>query len=143
VIVVDTNVLAYLLLSGERSPEAERVLVKDPVWAAPVLWRSELRSVLALYIRRHGMTVEQAQTIMDKADDIIAGREFGLPSSTVLQLVAGSACSAYDCEFVALAHELAVPLVTTDRQLLGEFPNIAVSPTEFARDDTEAEQDDS
>jgi len=135
VIVVDTNILAYLLLSGKHSSQAEQVLAKDPVWVAPVLWRSELRSVLALYIRKQGLTVDQAQHIMDKADDVLAGREFGLSSRSVLQLVAHSACSAYDCEFVALAYELAVPLVTADRRVLVEFPNVAVSPADFVQDD--------
>jgi len=133
VIVVDTNVLAYLLLTGEHTSEAEQVLAKDPVWAAPVLWRSELRNVLALYIRKQGLTVEQAQRIMEKADDVLAGREFRLSSRPVLQLVANSACSAYDCEFVALAYELGVRFVTADRRVLVEFPNVAVSPAGFVQ----------
>jgi predicted nucleic acid-binding protein len=45
--------------------------------------------------------------------------------------VAGSACSAYDCEFVALARAQRVPLLTTDRQLLREFPNVAISVERF------------
>ena len=43
----------------------------------------------------------------------------------ILDLVASSTCSAYDCEFVALAQELGVPLVTTDKQILRDFPRIA------------------
>ncbi len=49
-IVVDTNVIAYLYLSNERSQQVERLLEKDSEWAAPLLWRSELRNVLALYL---------------------------------------------------------------------------------------------
>jgi predicted nucleic acid-binding protein len=49
-------------------------------------------------------------------------------SHHVLSLAAQSGCSAYDCEFVALAQDLRVPLVTTDRQILKAFPTVAVSP---------------
>lgn len=83
-IVVDTNILAYLLLTGVRSAEAERALRKDPVWAVPLLWRSELRNVLALYMRQRGMTAEQATQVIDKADELLQGREYTLPSRTVL-----------------------------------------------------------
>lgn len=137
-IVVDTNILAYLLITGERSAEAERALRKDPVWAAPLLWRSELRNVLALYIRQRGMTVEQATQIIDKADELLQGREYALASRTVLELVSQSACSAYDCEFVALAQDLDVLLLTDDRRVLSEFPKRAVSLTHFASDEAES-----
>jgi hypothetical protein len=53
VIVVDTKVIAYFILPGERTEQAERVFHRDPVWAAPLLWWSELRNVLAVYMR-HG-----------------------------------------------------------------------------------------
>lgn len=139
-IVVDTNVLAYLLLTGERSTDAEQALRKDPVWAAPLLWRSELRNVLALYMRKRGLTTEQAIEIIAKADELLQGREYALPTRAVLELVAQSACSAYDCEFVALAQDLDVPLVTDDRRILGEFPQWAISLTRFIAQD---EQDSS
>ena len=42
-------------------------------------------------------------------------------SATVLALAASSNCSAYDCEFVALADYLDVPLVTADRKLKTRF----------------------
>jgi predicted nucleic acid-binding protein len=49
----------------------------------------------------------------------------------ILRLASVSKCSAYDCEFVALAHSLGVPLVTSDAEILDSFPSIAVSPKDF------------
>lgn len=48
-IVVDSNVLAYLYLPGEYSTAAEALLEQDSDWAAPILWRSEFRNILAGY----------------------------------------------------------------------------------------------
>ena len=49
----------------------------------------------------------------------------------VLDLAAASSCSAYDCEFVALAQDLGVRLVTVDKQVLKEFPTVAIALGEF------------
>ncbi|MBL7164528.1 MAG: type II toxin-antitoxin system VapC family toxin, partial [Anaerolineales bacterium] len=57
-IVVDTNIIAYLYLESERSSQAERLLEKDTQWSAPLLWRSEFRNVLALYIRKKELSLE-------------------------------------------------------------------------------------
>ena len=131
-IVADTNLIAYLLIRGEHTGAAERVLAKDPVWAAPVLWRSELRNVLALYLREGHLKLSAALQYMEEAEGLLAAHEYRVPSAPVLELVQQSACSAYDCEFVHLARELGVPLVTSDRKVLRAFRDIAVSPQAFA-----------
>jgi predicted nucleic acid-binding protein len=59
------------------------------------------------------------------------GREFEIVSFHVLELVASSGCSAYDCEFVTLAEDLGTSLVTIDKKVLNEFPQVAVSLDEF------------
>jgi predicted nucleic acid-binding protein len=124
-IVVDTNVLAYLWLPGERTKAAERLLKKDPDWNAPLLWRSEFRNVLAGCLRRGDVSLETALEIADGAEGQMRGREFSVPSAQVLARVEGSECSAYDCELVVLADELGVSLITSDEKLLKAFPALA------------------
>ena len=131
-IVVDTNIIGYLYLTSDRSLQAEQALLRDPEWVAPLLWRSEFRNVLALYIRQQLLSLEDAQQIMDEAVNLMQDREYDVASLQVLNLVASSTCSAYDCEFVALAQDLGVPLVTVDRQVLEQFPDIAVSLETYA-----------
>lgn len=134
-IVVDTNVVGYLLRGGERTPEARRALRRDPEWAAPSLWRSEFRSVLAGFLPTKALALADALRVMDEAEVLVegGGGEYRVESIAVLELVSASRCSAYDCEFVALACELGVPLVTTDREILMEFPKTAVALGDFGR----------
>ena len=126
-IVVDTNVIAYLLLGGERTSKARSVFKRDPKWAAPLLWRSEFRSVLAMFIRQGKLTSENAMEFMNEAETLMQGEEYQVDSGRVIKLIDSSNCSAYDCEFIALAQHLDIPLVTSDKQILDEFPDTAVS----------------
>jgi len=130
-IVVDTNVIGYLFLSSEQSLSAERALKKDSEWAAPIIWRSELRNVLAVYMRKNIIKLEHAQSIMNGALELLRGREYEVSSYEVLRLASESKCSAYDCEFVAVAKDLKVSLLTFDKQLLRKFPAVAISLSTF------------
>lgn len=130
-IVVDTNVLAYLLLEGPQTARAETLLLQDPDWAAPALWRSELRNVLSGYLRRGQLDREQVLALQGQAEDLLREREIPVSSAEVVRLVDASDCSAYDCEFVAAALTLQTRLITSDRQLLRAFPEIA-SPLDQA-----------
>jgi predicted nucleic acid-binding protein len=130
-IVVDTNIIGYLYLSSPHSLQVQEAMLKDSQWAAPYLWRSELRNVLALYLRQSKLSLDDAQLIMDEALMLMRGREYTVASVSVMNLVAISTCSAYDCEFVALAQDLGVPLVTVDKPILSQFPDVAISLKTF------------
>jgi predicted nucleic acid-binding protein len=125
-IVVDTNVVAYLLLGGKKTPYARAALKSDPEWVAPLLWRSEFRNVLAHYLRQGTLSLTDAFEFMRTAESLFRGAEYQVDSAQILALVNSSRCSAYDCEFVALARELGVSLLTTDKQILKDFPDTAV-----------------
>lgn len=131
-IVVDTNVIAYLHLPGERTDAAEAAWRADPDWHAPLLWRSEFRNVLALQMLRGGIDLEEAGRISEEAQRTLADGEHMVRSRHVLRLAEGTGRSAYDWEFVALAEVLGVPLVTADRDLCASFPDRTVGLETFA-----------
>jgi predicted nucleic acid-binding protein len=127
VIVVDTNILACTLLPYEHSAQADALFKKDPDWAAPILWRSEFRNLLAGYLRRKTLTFDEALKVQAEAEAMLAGNEHEADSRRVLELVRDSECTAYDCEFVSLAMRLGVKLVTMDSKLLRAFPQHAIT----------------
>ena len=107
--------------------------MKDNEWAAPIIWRFELRNVLALYMRKNLIRLEHAQRIMNGALELLRGREYEASSLEVLRLASQSGCSAYDCEFIAVANDLNISLLTLDKQLLQKFPGVAISLSDFCR----------
>jgi predicted nucleic acid-binding protein len=133
VIVTDTNLIAYFAIRDANSELADAVFEADAVWVAPLLWRSELRNTLVKYIRHAGMSQEAALVALRLAEETIGGREYRVSSEKVLELAMQSNCTAYDCEYVALAQDLGVPLVTADKQVLRAFPKIAVSLEKFVK----------
>ena len=78
-------------------------------------------------VRHQGLGLQEALRLMEKAERLLAGAEHRVLPATVLALAAKSGCTAYDCEFAALAMHLGVPLVTSDKHLLKAFPECARS----------------
>jgi len=132
VIVVDTSVIAYYMIPGDHTASAIRIREVDPDWIAPQLWLSEFRNVLWMQIRREAVRLEQALEYAVEAESMMSGRSFRVDSTGVLATAAGTGCTAYDSEFVALARTADVPLVTTDQGVLTAAPDVAVHPDDFA-----------
>ena len=84
-IVVDTNLIAYLLISGERTQQAEAAKRQAPEWAAPLLWRSEFRNLLALYIRQEIFALDHAINLLRNAEEIMQGQEHTISSVSVMK----------------------------------------------------------
>jgi predicted nucleic acid-binding protein len=130
-IVVDTNIIAYLYIESDRSQQVEHLLSKDSEWTAPNLWLGEFRNVLSLYLRKNLLTLEDILSIVQQAEALLADNEYKIASAEVMKLVNSSNCSAYDCEFVALAKHLNVRLVTADKKIIKDFPTIAITLEDF------------
>jgi predicted nucleic acid-binding protein len=136
VIVVDADVIAAFWIKTARTDVALQARRRDADWIAPVLWRSELRSVLRQHLVRGTLGFADAVWIAEKAEAVMEGREYAARSADVLKLAertgcSGTSVSSYDCEYVALAEAEGVRLVTGDRRVVERFPDVAVLLEDF------------
>jgi predicted nucleic acid-binding protein len=132
VIVADTNLVAYFLVPNVATPHAERVRAREKSWAVPALFRHELLNVLGGYIRQGVMHRDRAARLYRRGLHVVDVRREEPDPLAVFQMAKDSGCSTYDLEFVWLARELNVPLVTSDRQVVKAFPDVAVPLEQFA-----------
>lgn len=130
-IVVEKNVIASMWVPNDMDEWVYQVLKKDDDWVAPLLWRSEFRNVLSIYLRRNILELSVVLQAIEEAEQLMSANEFEVNSTQVMSLVSDSSCSAYDCEFVALADDLNTRLVTFDKRIVREFPDVAMTPMEF------------
>ena len=126
-IVVDTNVITYFYLKTDFSELAENLYKKESDWVVPLLWRSEFRNVLSTFIKKEVISLNDGIQVLELAEALFTEKEYQINSVQVLNLAYASGCSAYDCEFVNLAENLNISLVTMDKQVLKAFPSLAIS----------------
>lgn len=129
-IVVDNNILVHFWLPYPDAEECDALYRWDSEWVAPILWKSEFRNVMSLYVKKGLIDLSDALQLMEKAEFQMKNREFHVNSIQVISLAQRSGCSAYDCEYVGLAEDFQVKLITYDKQILRLFPKIAFRPNE-------------
>jgi hypothetical protein len=80
------------------------------------------------------LSSDQALALANEVERALVNHEHDVVMHDVVMLALRSGCSAYNCEYVALAQGLGVPLVTFDREVLRAFPDLAIAPEAFLRD---------
>ena len=130
-IVVDANVIAYLWIPGHEEFQSRELLLKDAEWWVPNLYKSEMQSVLLLHIRKHIISIQNGILLMEKIEKQFEFTSMNVPSQLVLTLGEQTTCSAYDCEYAALALLLECPLITNDKKILQSFPTLAMTTNSY------------
>lgn len=128
-IVVDTNVIAYLLLRGDHSEASERLYKVDPDWVAPRLWSDEFLNVLCTYERNGLLDAQDAANILADSLLLMDGKSYDIPPHRTLSTARRSGCSGYDSQYIALAEELGIKLYTHNKRILVACPGLAVTPS--------------
>ncbi len=130
-IVVDTNIISYLLVrNDEFTPSAKELFRKDRTWIAPSLWKFELFNLLNLYRKRSLLAEEDMKAIYFKALETVETVDL-IDLSFLYKVAIASDLTGYDAQFVALASEINLPLLTEDKKIRNEFPTIAISLKDF------------
>jgi predicted nucleic acid-binding protein len=130
-IVVDANVIAYLLIVGDKTELAQAAWQRDPHWITPALWRHELLNILATYVRSNAMPLDAALNTWRQAVTLLAPDEEVPSLELALMLAASHQISANDAQYIALSREKGLPLLSEDRALQRKFPETVRSLAEF------------
>jgi predicted nucleic acid-binding protein len=133
VIVVDTNIVAYLLIRGDRTAAAEATRARDADWRVPPLFVHEWITVLAIHMRKGYMDRDLALRTYRRGLAVVKFEQRPLDALRILNLHATTGCSSYDCQFIDLAQSSNVRLVTYDGEILASVPGIAVDPASFVK----------
>ena len=126
-VLVDTNILAYLLIEDERTARARALLEIDPDWHSESLIIVELLNVLATNMRVRRLSLRAAMAILEDAQAVMESGLHLANHAGVLALAAQLKVSAYDARFLSIARDLGVPLVTEDAKLRRAAPALTRS----------------
>ena len=128
--VIDTNVVAYLLLGTESVIDEARACfgaVSHPI--APAHWEAELTNVVWMAVRAGILPAAEGPVRLSLA------RRLGMESMATATLCQGallrsvsSGVAVYDTLFVELAARTGCPLLTFDKALIKAFPKVAMRP---------------
>ncbi len=131
--VVDTNVVAYLLLGTEQYVDEARTFLSSLGEAdAPAIWEAEIANVLWMATRHKVLTVDEAITRLALADRLgIHSVPNRILWQAALMRAHQSGVAVYDTLFVELAARQQLRLATFDAGLLRAFPKIAARPAEL------------
>ena len=125
-VVVDTNVLAYLLIEGERTADAQALYARDPDWRSEGFVLVEFSNLLATYRRGGSLDSGLAADLLASAERILSG-SVNLPHARALEIAAEFGVSAYDARFLGAARVLGTKLVTEDAKLRRAAPAVTQS----------------
>ena len=126
-IVIDVNVIVYLLSETPQRESARQVYERDSDWLVPPLWRHEMLNVLATLTRQDVLDVSSALTVWRNALGLLEMREQQPDMENALALAVDHRISAYDAQYVELATSLGVLLVSEDKKLQRLFPKMVFS----------------
>ena len=117
-IVLDASVALKFFLPEVESDAALRLLASRLVFAAPDIFPLELIAAVTKYHRRKLINLDEARAIEAAVGNIAVDlHPWQLLLAPAFELSLLLHHGVYDCLYLALARQLAVPLTTADRKM--------------------------
>ena len=129
-LLVDTNVVAYLMIEGDYTETAQELRTRDSDWRSESFLLVEFTNVLVSSIARKRMTLSMAEDFLAKAAALFDGKLGRIPHASVLAIATRHRVSAYDARFLSLADQLGSRLITEDARLRAAAPALTQSLAE-------------
>jgi predicted nucleic acid-binding protein len=126
VVLVDTNVLAYLMLEGDRTSAAQELFERDADWRSEAFIMVEFSNVLTTYVRTKVLSRDQGLKLLAGAEKLVPVLT-SVQNARALEVATQFGISASDARFVALAIQTKVKLLTEDAKLRAAVPSWTVS----------------
>lgn len=121
--VVDTNVVAYLLIAGDHTEAAQALWRADRDWRSETFLRVEFSNLLATQLRAKALTLNEAVSLLNDAASLVPD-VIDVPDVEALRTAHAFGVSAYDARFLAAAQALGTKLVTEDARLRKAAPRL-------------------
>ena len=129
-LLVDTNVVAYLLIEGDYTEAAQELRIRDSDWRSEAFLLVEFTNVLVSSIARKRMTLSVAEDFLAKVFSLFDGKLGRIPHASVLAIAGRHGVNAYDARFLSLADQLGSRLITEDARLRAAAPVLTQSLAE-------------
>ena len=97
-IVADTNLVAYFVIPGTSTQEAERVRAKDEAWVVPPLLPHELLNMMSTHVRRNLLDRDEALRAYRRGLTMVTVSDLPFDPIAVLNLAMAAGCATYDAE---------------------------------------------
>ena len=120
-VLVDTNILAYLTIEGDRTAAAHQLFERDSDWCSEAFVMVEFSNVIATYVRTGALTQPQGTKLLAEAQAHIPTLH-NVVHAQALENAMQFGISACNARFISLAKQLKLKLITEDSKLRVAVP---------------------
>jgi predicted nucleic acid-binding protein len=125
-IVVDSSVISFLFLEGELTESVKELHRIDSEWITPPILNHEMLNILAV-VGTADQAVAPMEEIWRDIRALLGSRQQVPDPLRSLHLAIELKISGYEAQYVALAQQLNMPLVTEEQRLLEQLPDLCLS----------------